>query len=1307
MQSSPHTILSQVSTKKHQTKNKPKPYCNLSLSLVIKAKNQPMHNNPISVFTLLCSIILICHKNYLRISVHGGKIPATPDYLGSGGAVAISCGATGNSIGLDGRQWIGDTGLSILQQPPKAKSRSSSIAAEKSISADRVPYMTSRISANQFCYSFQVNPGQKFIRLHFYPISYLGFEKSRDFFTVKAGSFTLLGNFSASLAAEASGENYIVKEYCLNVEEHGKLELIFFPIQSSKSNDDKTHAFINGIEIISMPDGLYFTPNGGDGARVVGRNYFVHIEDDTTALEMIQRLNIGGNSISSVEDFGMFRRWYEDTNFLLFESLVHSSSNRAHVMNKSTSIPPYIAPLKLYQTSWKAGRGMPRSEMYSFTWKIPVDQGFAYLVRLHFCEFNPKMPEDGLTEFRILINNQIAEDRANVIRWSGGTGIPVFRDYMVMMKGGKEEGKHDLLIVLQSADELVVGLLHGLEIFKLSNLENSLASPNPVFGKQVATSLTLKIKYILTVLGQRNAIPTSMTILIIFLSVIFYNLRQFCEKDIHEEKDMGSPSTEPSHRNFSLSEIKSATQNFSDAFIIGKGGFGKVYKGSISGISENLAIKRLNSNSMQGAREFWSEIETLSKLRHIHLVPLIGHCNEDQEMILVYKYMPRGTLADNLYKIGRNNNDYVPLSWMQRLRICIGAARGLDYLHTGTDYGVIHRDVKDSNILLDENFTAKISDFGLSKLEQISQSKSYVSTNVKGTMGYLDPDYLATHKLTRKSDVYAFGVVMLVVLSGRPVLDTRISGDSRSLLSCFRDCITKGQFEDIVDPYLQGKISSESLKEFLKSIEKCLQHRPKKRPTMAQLIVSLEEALERQERTMFPTSEKEIGTTQSFHFNQGGLPPINEECVISLPKEGIASKTKPNANLTTKGKKMQSREKDSVRNRKPLWGWPWEILRSRRKPLKKKDSIPANGPCHRYSITDIQEATDNFRVELILLHDKYKVVYMGQIQFEDWITIHRYKTEVRNEEFLEIVNEIEMLTQLTHTNLVRLTGYCYHKNEMFLYDYAQSFTLYNHLYDPDTIFLSWKDRLKICTAAARGLDYLHEGTGQTQPIIHRDMRLESIMLDKNSVPKILNFGLSKLCPAAQFASRRIHSSCSEYLSPDVIIQSLKLTKKSDVYSFGLVLLEVLCCHRRIDFPLTVDVAGRYLHHWVKTSIKTRALHHVIDPNLKEEIATTSLTEFLRIAFRCLLLQANERPTIAIVAKRLEAALQLQENAETAKQDIGGDSSGFRLEDIYDIPDIAPDELFKISSSQPDEEDFGISQQIIDSSDSLQDTMVYI
>ncbi|XP_057771172.1 putative receptor-like protein kinase At5g39000 [Salvia miltiorrhiza] len=175
------------------------------------------------------------------------------------------------------------------------------------------------------------------------------------------------------------------------------------------------------------------------------------------------------------------------------------------------------------------------------------------------------------------------------------------------------------------------------------------------------------------------------------------------------------PGSVPDCRRFSLAEFQLATRNFNGGLVIGRGGFGKVYKGLIDNGQTTVAVKRLKLSSRQGAHEFLTEIETLSQLRHINLVSLFGYCSELREMILAYEHMVCGTLADHLYKLGRYNSNHSSLIWKQRLNICVGAARGLDYLHTG--HRVIHRDIKASNILLDENFVAKVSDFGLAKPE--------------------------------------------------------------------------------------------------------------------------------------------------------------------------------------------------------------------------------------------------------------------------------------------------------------------------------------------------------------------------------------------------------------------------------------------------------------------------------------------------------------------------------------------------------------------------------------------------------------
>jgi serine/threonine protein kinase len=292
----------------------------------------------------------------------------------------------------------------------------------------------------------------------------------------------------------------------------------------------------------------------------------------------------------------------------------------------------------------------------------------------------------------------------------------------------------------------------------------------------------------------------------------------------------------------SFAELQQATNNFDTKLLIGEGGFGNVYRGTLLD-GRNVAVKRGKRDeqwSGQGLPEFQTEIMVLSKIRHRHLVSLIGSCDERSEMILVYEFMEKGSLRDQLH-----DSNLPRLSWKQRLEICIGAARGLHYLHKGAAGGIIHRDVKSTNILLDENHVAKVADFGLSRSGPLDET--HVSTNVKGTFGYLDPEYIMSQQLTEKSDVYSFGVVLLEVLCARPAIDTMLPRDQMNLAEWGMLCEKKGLLEQIVDSSIKGQTDPSSLRKFSETAEKCLQEDANDRPTMGDVLWDLEYALQLQQ----------------------------------------------------------------------------------------------------------------------------------------------------------------------------------------------------------------------------------------------------------------------------------------------------------------------------------------------------------------------------------------------------------------------------------------------------------------------------
>ncbi|KAG4191241.1 hypothetical protein ERO13_A07G079425v2 [Gossypium hirsutum] len=336
---------------------------------------------------------------------------------------------------------------------------------------------------------------------------------------------------------------------------------------------------------------------------------------------------------------------------------------------------------------------------------------------------------------------------------------------------------------------------------------------------------------------------TATVLLCLLLSMIFWRKKRH-SFSIRKSKERRKASPLPDQlcQCFTLAEIQAVTNDFDDAFVIERGGFGNVYKGFISRIKSEVAIKRLNSLSQQGAREFWIEIQLLSQLRYVNLVSLIGYCNDNNEMILIYEYMANGTLRDHLYNTKRN-----PLSWKQRLKICIDAARGLDYLHSGAIHRIIHRDVKSTNILLDEQYVAKISNFGLSKMSPISMTNFPLTTVVKGTFGYMDPEYYKRVRLTEKSDVYSFGVVLFEVLFTRLAVDSKVEYSQISLADWGRKCVANESINESIDPFLKGKISPSCLRTFSNVAENCIHENGCETRSMNDVANRLELALQMQE----------------------------------------------------------------------------------------------------------------------------------------------------------------------------------------------------------------------------------------------------------------------------------------------------------------------------------------------------------------------------------------------------------------------------------------------------------------------------
>ncbi|GLT63415.1 hypothetical protein SLA2020_359820 [Shorea laevis] len=626
-------------------------------------------------------------------------------------------------------------------------------------------------------------------------------------------------------------------------------------------------AFINAIEIVSLPGELYASSSGIPVMPAeLGR--FLALEN-TTALETMYRLNVGGKQIENKDDTGLYRTWHQDDDFLVASKWVTVFNLSDSLIKYTPDTPEYTAPKVVY-TTLRTMSGDPSFNLKNnITWIFTVDAGFYYLIRLHFCELIASITKPKQIVFDIFINNQVAEEQVDVFEEANGSGIPIHKDYIVLVGNGDKatELRLDLHPDLSSAAAYANAFLNGLEIFKLNRTDGSLAGPNPdsIPSPQPLESppRSPKSNEKSTILPIVGAILGGFALFSLLLSFFIFQRRRKLKDSLSFTSVFSTTkrsSSLPSDlcRHFSIAEIKAATQDFEHTFLIGRGGFGNVYKGIISDGTATIAIKRLNPSSRQGAQEFYTEIAMLSNLRHRHLVSLVGYCDDHGEMILVYDYMARGTLRD--YLDGTKN---LPLSWKQRLEICIGAARGLHHLHREAKHVIIHRDVKSSNILLDENFMAKVSDFGLSKLGPTTTSETHVSTMVKGSFGYIDPEYYRLQRLTEKSDVYSFGVVLFEVLSGKPPIFQGLSGEKVGLARWAGNCYKKGSLDEIVDPYLTGQITPMALQKFGEVAENCVRERGNERPTMREIMWALEFILQLEE-----TVEENANSSNSIITNE-------------------------------------------------------------------------------------------------------------------------------------------------------------------------------------------------------------------------------------------------------------------------------------------------------------------------------------------------------------------------------------------------------------------------------------------------------
>uniref|UniRef100_A0A0E0FGG3 Protein kinase domain-containing protein n=2 Tax=Oryza TaxID=4527 RepID=A0A0E0FGG3_ORYNI len=787
----------------------------------------------------------------------------------------ISCGSSVDTP-VGQRLFVADDSGTVVLTSPASDAVKASPSAVSGLRDDAAMYQSARVFKAPSSYSFRIrDPGRHFVRLHFFPFVYLGYDLATASFKVSTQDAVLLDGFAPPAAARGNASTTtttpaaaVCEEFLLDVA-RDTLVVTFVPLAGRL-------AFVNAIEVVSVPDDLI---GAADSSLSTSDSTGQQLNPAVMPLQTVYRVNVGGPAVAPESDT-LWREWTIEQPFLV--STVTTAVTKKVSYNRTLN---YLAgqataddaPAIVYATGRELiiMNGSVFDGMKQMAWQFDVDGSASYLIRFHFCDIVSSVP--GRLHMNAYVDSSNAIQDLDLSAIGNGTlAFPYYRDFV--LAASTPSGK--LAVYVGSTSQKITtpaAILNGLEIMRILTTAGNVAVVEPTTppGTKKKNNLAVVLG---SVCGAFGFVSVAAALVIV--------LRRKEEKEELRTPTTSQPSTawmpllgrisfrsappsavgsrspsftidtnantpgggatpgmaaaassSPSYR-FPFAALQDATGNFDEGLVIGEGGFGKVYAAVLQD-GTKVAVKRANPESRQGAREFRTEIEMLSGLRHRHLVSLIGYCDEQDEMILLYEYMEHGSLRSRLYGGGAATARATALSWAQRLEACAGAARGLLYLHTATAKPVIHRDVKSSNILLDDGLTAKVADFGLSKAGP-DMDETHVSTAVKGSFGYVDPEYVRTRKLTAKSDVYSFGVVLLEALCARPVVDPRLPKPMVNLVEWGLHWQRRDELEKIVDRRIAGTVRPAALRKYGETVARCLADRGADRPAMEDVVWSLQ-----------------------------------------------------------------------------------------------------------------------------------------------------------------------------------------------------------------------------------------------------------------------------------------------------------------------------------------------------------------------------------------------------------------------------------------------------------------------------------
>ena len=698
-------------------------------------------------------------------------------------------------------------------------------------------------------------------------------------------------------------------------------------------------------------------------------------------------------------------------------------------------------------------------------------------------------------------------------------------------------------------------------------------------------------------------------------------------------------------RIFSFAELYIGSNGFSEDEVLGSGGFGKVYRAVLPSDGTVVAVKCLAERGERFEKTFVAELVAVAHLRHRNLVRLRGWCVHEDQLLLVYDYMPNRSLDRILFRRPENMGSAPTLSWERRSNIVNGLAAALFYLHEQLETQIIHRDVKTSNVMLDSHYNARLGDFGLARwLEhelhyetsrtaiQNEQFRLAETTRIGGTIGYLPPESFQKRSVaTAKSDVFSFGIVVLEVVSGRRAVDLTYPDDQIILLDWIRRLSDEGKLLQAGDNRLPD--GSYSLSYSLSDMERlihlallCTLHSPESRPGMKWVV-----------ETLSGNMSGKLPALPSFR---------SHPLYISLSSPTNSSSS--NATTTTSGSMIASSTTSASSNyvtatAETIYAtaeYGNSNINSSDSTRRRQTTFPLVETPREISFKEIISATKNFSESRRVAELDFGTAYHGFLDDSHHVLVKRLGMKTCPALRARFSNELQNLGRLRHRNLVQLRGWCTEQGEMLVvYDYSAnrllSHLLFPHINRIDRSVLRWRHRYNIIRSLASAVLYLHEEWDEQ--VIHRNITTSAVILDPDLNPRLSCFALAEFLTRNEHGHHVVTDTSRSvrgifgYMSPEYI-ESGEATSMADVYSFGVVVLEMISGQMAVDFRRPEVLLVKRVHEF---EARRRPLEELADIRLNGEYNHKELMRMVKLGIACTRSNRKLRPSMRQILSILD------------------------------------------------------------------------